>query len=134
MGWSKDLAAKTRALANDLDKPRTPGTQPAAVSGANADERRRLGEQSGTLPGAKGFFDQLFFAARSTIDKKSVVDLANRSIRVTIKAWAVPLSSLLSASRSTGLPVIDLPLRPSSSSTSTLVKPANSAALRKVFS
>jgi hypothetical protein len=58
MGWSKDLAAKTRALANALDTPRTPGTQPAAVSGADADERRRLGEQSGTLPGAKGFFDQ----------------------------------------------------------------------------
>jgi|GEM_PF-1769177 len=58
MGWSKELAAKTRALADDLDRPRTPGTQPAAVSGADADERRRLGEQSGTLPGAKSFFDQ----------------------------------------------------------------------------
>jgi hypothetical protein len=58
MGWSKDLAAKTRALANDLDRPRTPGGQPAAVGGADADERRRLDEQSGVLPGAKGFFDQ----------------------------------------------------------------------------
>jgi hypothetical protein len=58
MGWSKDLAAKTRALANELERPRSPGTQPAAVGGADADERRRLDEQSGVLPGAKGFFDQ----------------------------------------------------------------------------
>ena len=57
LGWSKDLAAKTRALANELDKPRTPGTQPAAVSAADADERRKLQDHSGVLPAAKGFFD-----------------------------------------------------------------------------
>jgi len=57
MGWSKDLAAKTRALANELDKPRTPGTTAGAVSGADADERRKLEDHSGTLKAAKGFFD-----------------------------------------------------------------------------
>lgn len=58
MGWSKDLADKTRALANELDKPRQAGTQPAAVSGADAEERRKLEDKGGVLPGAKGFFDE----------------------------------------------------------------------------
>ena len=58
MGWSKDLADKTRALANELDKPRQAGAQPAAVSGADAAERRKLEDKGGVLPGAKGFFDE----------------------------------------------------------------------------
>ena len=57
MGWSRDLAAKTRGLANELDKPRTAGAAAAAVPGADADERRKLGDSSGTLSGAKDFFD-----------------------------------------------------------------------------
>jgi|688.fasta_scaffold141317_2 hypothetical protein len=57
MGWSKELANQTRALANELDKPRTGGTQPAAVPAADAEERRRLEDRARTLPGARGFFD-----------------------------------------------------------------------------
>jgi hypothetical protein len=57
MGWSKELANKTRALANELDKPRTAGAKPAAVSAADAEERRKLEDRSGTLSGAKDFFD-----------------------------------------------------------------------------
>ena len=58
MGWSKDLANKTRALANELDKPRNAGTKPAAVSGSEAEERRKLQDQQGVLSGAKSFFDE----------------------------------------------------------------------------
>lgn len=57
MGWSKELANQTRALANELDKPRTGGTQPAPVPAADAEERRRLEDRARTLPGARGFFD-----------------------------------------------------------------------------
>ena len=57
MGWSKDLAAKTRALANDLDKPRSAGTRPAAASAADAEERKKMEEASRVLSGAKDFFD-----------------------------------------------------------------------------
>jgi len=57
LGWSKDLAAKTRSLADDLDRPRTAGTKPGAVAGADADERRKLEDKGGVLPAAKGFFD-----------------------------------------------------------------------------
>ncbi len=57
MGWSKDLANKTRALANELDKPRTGGTRPAAVPAVDAEERRKLEDRTRTLPGAGGFFD-----------------------------------------------------------------------------
>jgi hypothetical protein len=58
MGWSKDLANKTRALANELDKPRAGGAKAAAVSGSEAEERRKLKDQQGVLSGAKGFFDE----------------------------------------------------------------------------
>jgi len=58
LGWSKDLAAKTRALANDLDKPRSAGAQPAAVSAADAEERRRMEDSSRVLSGARDFFDE----------------------------------------------------------------------------
>jgi hypothetical protein len=57
MGWSKDLAAKTRALANELDKPRTNGADRGAVPAADAAERRKLEDRARTLPGASGFFE-----------------------------------------------------------------------------
>jgi hypothetical protein len=43
MGWSKDLAAKPRALANDLDKPRTPGPREAKVEIDGTGETYALG-------------------------------------------------------------------------------------------
>ena len=57
LGWSKELAAKTRGLANELDKPRPTAAAAAGVSAAEADERRKLNDASGVLPGATGFFD-----------------------------------------------------------------------------
>ena len=57
MGWSKDLADKTRAVAGELDRGTTRAA-PAAVPAADADERRKLQDASGALPAAKGFFDE----------------------------------------------------------------------------
>jgi Skp family chaperone for outer membrane proteins len=52
-----DRQKELTALANELDKPRTGGTQPAPVPAADAEERRRLEDRARTLPGARGFFD-----------------------------------------------------------------------------